>query len=812
MSERKKDLLLLTGLLAVLILIFSKILFTHRIIRAPDIINEYFWYALDLSQVSVLGHIKGMFSTCFSHASWNLLENSGTSVGGGTNTMQFLGLRDAIYSLLPMPTSIAWYVVLHLFFGAAGTYLCCRTIGASRLTSALGGLIFAIAPENASLINAGHVMKIATISFAPWAFYFLERGFQTRRLIFFLTTAFVLALQFFNIHWQIAFYTCLCVGAYGVCRVIGIMISDGQEGKRQLPRLLGMNVALLVFFLTMVSMSLLPLANWSEDTNRGVHSGSNQGGGGLQVDEAMSWSLPPEELVTFAIPGFFGLSRQEAGENPTNIASYYWGRMHFTQTTDYMGLLPWLLLPLPLLFRRDRYTWLSLGGVVGGILFSMGKYTPFYWLLYKFFPGINHFRVPKMMMFIPLLGVAILAARGLDLLRDGEIRKTKSFRRYLVGVCALPAAFLLILGIETVIAGHWIDLFADMLAQPTRYEQGAQLIGQRWGNLVQETAVAAGISALFAAAFLMAREQKLAKAVPWILLLLFVGDTWRINDKFLFLTAAPAKTRGGEAPPLMKFLAAQPKTYRVLPLDGSDPMQYVAQRIPVVYTSNAVQQMRWQQFLDSFSLVGPMPDIINTKYLIMPNADYQQQKGQLGDRFVPVFTPPGSASVVLENRAVLPKGWLVPSVAVVPDPAQRLGILQNPAFNPATVAMVESQPPFAMVEPNAAKPLPQNVKMPVYEKERIVVEAATPQDALLVLGEKYYKGWKATVDGKRAEIVPVDHILRGVYLSPGNHRVEFVFDPLPFKVGKLLTLASFAFFAVMLGREWWGKRKLRVES
>jgi hypothetical protein len=32
--------------------------------------------------------------------------------------------------------------------------------------------------------------------------------------------------------------------------------------------------------------------------------------------------------------------------------------------------------------------------------------------------------------------------------------------------------------------------------------------------------------------------------------------------------------------------------------------------------------------------------------------------------------------------------------------------------------------------------------------------------------------------------------------------VRFVFDPLPFKVGKYLTLASFALFAAMLVREW----------
>ncbi len=231
-----------------------------------------------------------------------------------------------------------------------------------------------------------------------------------------------------------------------------------------------------------------------------------------------------------------------------------------------------------------------------------------------------------------------------------------------------------------------------------------------------------------------------------------------------------------------------------------------------MFTSNPVQQMRWQEFLDSFSLVGPILDIVNVKYLIMPSLDYQQQKAQMGDKYLPVFTSPDGASVVVENRSVLPKAWLVPAVAVITDPAQRLGILQNPEFNPRAVALVESPPPFAMADPNSAASLPQDVQVPVYEGEHIVVEATAPSNALLVLGEKYYRGWKATVDGKAAEIVPVDHILRGVYLTPGKHKVEFVFDPLPFKIGKWLTLGSFAFFAGMLVREFWSRRGMKDEG
>jgi hypothetical protein len=814
MTERKKDLLIIVALLVGLILFFSKILFTHQIIRAPDIINEFYWGVKGIGDQP----FWSLFKINLSSADWNLFVNSGHTNEGGMASLQFLLFQRLIFWFFPAPASVAWYIVFHLFIGAAGTYCYCRLIGTSRFAALLGGLIFAIAPENASLINAGHVMKIATISFAPWAFYFFEKGFQTRRLIFFMTTAVVLAYQFFHTHWQIAFYTCLGMALYAVIRLAFIYLGKRSEGKRGTLQLLGFNLVLLLFFLSTVAISLAPLASWSKGSNRGVESGANsasvgstsQSKGGLDREEAMSWSLPPEELAALVIPGFFGLSRQEGGPNPANISSYYWGRMRFTQTVSYMGLLPLLLLPLPLLFRRDHITWIALAAVVVGILFSMGKYTPFYNLLFDYFPGINRFRVPKMIMFMPVLGVGVLAARGLDILRDESLRGTLAFRRYIAGMLAVPLVLLLLLATELIGKERWLNSLIEILIQPTRYEQGAQLVLQRWNNLVFETAFAAGLAALFAALFTAYYWKRLpVRILPYLLLLLFFCDVGRINSKFMFLVDEPHRGKGANTPQMEYLLAKNTPRYRTLPMDGSDPMQYATAGIPVMFTSNPVQQMRWQQYLDSFNVVGPMTDILNVKYLIMPSADYQQQKTQMGEKYVPAFTSPDGALVVLENRTVLPKGWLVPSVALVTDPAQRLAILQSPQFNPATIALVETQPPIVMADPNSPlSPLPvQGVSIPVYEGEHIVVEAATKVNALLVLGEKYYKGWKATVDGKPTEIVPVDHILRGVYLTSGTHRIEFRFDPLPFRIGKYLTLSSFALFAGMLIREWLLRRK-----
>jgi hypothetical protein len=642
----------------------------------------------------------------------------------------------------------------------------------------------------------------------------LEKGFQNRRIIWFFATGFVLAFQFFHTHWQIAFYTCLCIGAYATIRSMGLVLSDRKKPGSTLLKLTGLNLVTMLFFLSTVAISLLPLANWSTDTTRGIGSGANMGKGGLDMAEAMSWSLPPEELVTFAIPGFFGVSRQEAGQNPENILAYYWGRMNFTQTSDYMGLLPWLLLPLPLLFRRDRYTWLAVAGVVVGILFSMGKYTPFYRLLFDYFPGIDHFRVPKMIMFIPVMALGVLAARGLDLLLDAETRNSLKFRRYLATLLALPLFIGVLLGMELLWKSQWLSAAGELMSRPTRYQQGAQLVVQRWNNLMVETGIAAFVASAYALAIYGFNRKWLSiAAIPVVLLGLFLADVSRVNTKFLFLVDEPVKAKGIKTPTMEFLLSRGSNHYRVLPMNGTDPMLYATSHIPVMFTSNPVQQQRWQNFLDAFQFSSAMPDMINLKYLVYEPAQYQREKEYLGKKYVPLFRTANSKELILENRSVLPKAWLVPTVAVIQDTRQALAVMQSPGFDPRKVALVESPPPLAMADPNnPPSGNPGSATVTAYEGEHITVEAAPLHNALLVLGEKFYRGWQVTVDGKTEEIHPVNHILRGVYLTPGRHEVEFVFDPLPFKIGKWLTLASFAFFAIMLGREVWIRRRTRIED
>jgi hypothetical protein len=808
LKQRKSaDLLMLLLLFAGLVALFSPILFTTKIVRAPDILNEFYWGIYQ----SYGKPLWSMLRIDLSSAGWDPYINSGHTNDGGMASMQFHLYQRLLFGLIPAPASVAWFMVLHLFLGGAGAYLYCRLVGCSRMAALFGGFIFAFCTENASLINAGHVMKIATIAHATWVFYFLEKGFRSGRWFHYLCAAMVLTFQFFNTHWQIAFYTCLGVAVYGIIRLLEQLYAD--EPLRQIGRTLLMGIVMVLFFLMASAISLAPLVGWSKDTNRGVHSGANQGKGGLDRNEAMMWSLPPEEALALVVPGLFGLSRQEGGDQPRPDQTYYWGRMFFTQTASYFGLLPWLLLPLPLMFRNDRVTTAALLAVFGGILFSMGKYTPFYQLLYDYLPGISRFRVPKMMLFMTAFGLAVLTARGIDLLRDDRITGSDRMQRWACWVLVFPLSLALLLGIEKLFGGALRQLLMDWLAQPTRYQSGAGLISQRWFNVEQETGIALAQSSLLALLLLAVARRRFA---VWLglggLLVILTADLWRVNRWFLVLTDPPVRTESSQTP-AMKWIKEQGQgakgkgqhnevpLYRTLPLGERDPMAYAAAGIPVLFTANAVQKVRWQEYLDALSLQSRLPDMMNVRWLVADEKLYEQNKEKFGDRYPVAFR--GGNEVVLENRQALPKAWLVSQVKVETDQLQRLKQLQELSFDPSRTALVESAPPLALT----SAPKPGEVRLERYEGERLSLSATVTANSLLVLGEKYHNGWKATIDGKPSTIVPVNHILRGVYLTPGRHTVEFRFDPLPFKIGKWLTLGSFALFGIVALREWWLRRR-----
>jgi uncharacterized membrane protein YfhO len=69
------------------------------------------------------------------------------------------------------------------------------------------------------------------------------------------------------------------------------------------------------------------------------------------------------------------------------------------------------------------------------------------------------------------------------------------------------------------------------------------------------------------------------------------------------------------------------------------------------------------------------------------------------------------------------------------------------------------------------------VEFSSYAPKNIKLHAVANAPSILMLADKYDPNWQVWVDGRRAELLRCDFIMRGVYLQPGTHNVEFLFKP-----------------------------------
>ena len=131
---------------------------------------------------------------------------------------------------------------------------------------------------------------------------------------------------------------------------------------------------------------------------------------------------------------------------------------------------------------------------------------------------------------------------------------------------------------------------------------------------------------------------------------------------------------------------------------------------------------------------------------------------------------------------------------IAEDPALALSRLLAPDFDWKTRALVEEPNPYE----GAA--LDKDVKPGLSVESRgygrWLFKVASPEPSVLVLGQSYYPGWRATVDGAPRKTIPADWTLTGVFLEPGKHVVEFQYCPVAFSRGAAVSAISALLFAL----------------
>lgn len=101
------------------------------------------------------------------------------------------------------------------------------------------------------------------------------------------------------------------------------------------------------------------------------------------------------------------------------------------------------------------------------------------------------------------------------------------------------------------------------------------------------------------------------------------------------------------------------------------------------------------------------------------------------------------------------------------------------------------------------------VKMTSYSPKKLTYDVNASDKGLVVFSEIYYpEGWTATIDGKPAEILRVNYLLRGLEVPKGSSKVEFTFDlPKFHSYNNISRITSLLILLLIAGAGYFSLRK-----
>jgi hypothetical protein len=122
-------------------------------------------------------------------------------------------------------------------------------------------------------------------------------------------------------------------------------------------------------------------------------------------------------------------------------------------------------------------------------------------------------------------------------------------------------------------------------------------------------------------------------------------------------------------------------------------------------------------------------------------------------------------------RVKLYSNWEVPT-----NDNAALATLASPAFDPLKTVLVspETPPPQSPTVPTAD---PGMATITEYRPKFVQIQADAKTPSILLFNDRVAPEWQVSIDHQRGEILRCNYIMRGVFLSPGNHIIEFRFKP-----------------------------------
>lgn len=281
-------------------------------------------------------------------------------------------------------------------------------------------------------------------------------------------------------------------------------------------------------------------------------------------------------------------------------------------------------------------------------------------------------------------------------------------------------------------------------------------------------------------------SSNLATYLTIALMLLVVIDLWGVDRRYVndknYVSEQQLKLKPDSWDYEIDKMAAQfgDENYRVLNLatntfNDSKPAAFHRQ----VGGYSAVKMRRYQDIIDfylSSRISMPVLNMLNAKYIVVQGGQVQRNPEALGN------------------------AWFVSNVKAVSNADEE--ILAINGFNPATTAIINTSE-FSLSNNTISTDSNNTIVMEhqtPYNPDYLKYTTHTSSDQIAVFSEIYYEpDWRAYIDGKPADYIRANYILRAMVIPAGDHVIEFKNEAPLFHKMNTVTIASSILLILLAG-------------
>ncbi len=727
---------------------------------------------------------------------WNPHVFSGMPLAADVQAGLFYPLNWPVFFLSLDYGTLEWLLIAHYWLASVFTYLFFRDIGLRRLGSLAGAVVFAFCGFMTA--HLGHMPMVLVATWIPLILLLFRRALLDESRtgwIWTMLAGLTAALSLLAGHVQIFAYGLLAAGLLWL-----YLFATRQRPKQgghsgpplrsTLPWVVKGGL-LLAIALAVGAAQLLPSFELSNMTSRSS----------VSYEEASEFSNQPVTWLNLLLPRVYGSS-------PT---SYALGTWQSTENWGYTGVVTLALAAAGLLMRRNRMVGYFALLAAFAFVIMVGDLSIVGAWIYKFLPGFNKLRDSGRALVLLGLGLAGLAAFGLDAVTAAFSRQEAERRRvfwWLVGVSAFVAFVVLL-----VMPGLYGDLVADNSAQYGRIPGAINDLGM----LVLWLGLLAG------AGWAAYKGRIDAQAASVAILVLLVLDIFSPNSRFNPTTTnILVGYEQHDARSLLYKLTQDEITNIPSRIDSDTDIHdgwqpSTALQSGLLYdTGGAFNPLKLERYDYLWEIAKrnpntPLYDLTGAAFqIISPTNIYQNEaKWERTARY-------GNLEIY-HNKNSLPRAYLVHEARIEPDPVSNIEVVRKFDVDPRHTVVLESGTPvtstlLGTVEAAKAGGLrTESVKAISYTPDVVVLEVKAAAPGWVVLTDAYHPGWQATIDNRPAIIEPAHYAYRAVKVDTGDHTIRMTFSPPSWQLGRALSLISLVATFLSLALLMLGRRK-RVTS